>query len=67
VKQPRNPWSDGPENITQCPIQQGKNFTQEVIFSTEEGTGHAPQSMAPLLFHLKTEPNIHMTHSLMKK
>jgi laccase len=38
VKQPRNPWSDGPENITQCPIQQGKNFTQEVIFSTEEGT-----------------------------
>ncbi|XP_062159083.1 putative laccase-9 [Alnus glutinosa] len=38
VKQPRNPWSDGPENITQCPIQPGKNFTQEVIFSTEEGT-----------------------------
>ncbi|KAL5560054.1 hypothetical protein UlMin_036265 [Ulmus minor] len=38
VKQPRNPWSDGPENITQCPIQPGKNFTYEVIFSTEEGT-----------------------------
>ncbi|PON45884.1 Laccase [Parasponia andersonii] len=38
VKQPRNPWSDGPENITQCPIQAGKNFTYEVIFSTEEGT-----------------------------
>ncbi|GLT53508.1 hypothetical protein SLA2020_267740 [Shorea laevis] len=38
VKQPRNPWSDGPENITQCPIQPGKNFTQEVIFSTEVGT-----------------------------
>ncbi|XP_059454007.1 laccase-14-like [Corylus avellana] len=38
VKQPRNPWSDGPENITQCPIKPGKNFTYEVIFSTEEGT-----------------------------
>ncbi|XP_062098298.1 laccase-14-like [Humulus lupulus] len=38
VKQPRNPWSDGPENITQCPIQPGKSFTYEVIFSTEEGT-----------------------------
>ncbi|KAA8538002.1 hypothetical protein F0562_027418 [Nyssa sinensis] len=38
VKQPRNPWSDGPEYITQCPIQPGKNFTYEVIFSTEEGT-----------------------------
>ncbi|KAF9661694.1 hypothetical protein SADUNF_Sadunf19G0095200 [Salix dunnii] len=38
VKQPRNPWSDGPENITQCPIQPGKNFTYEVILSNEEGT-----------------------------
>nr|POE81913.1 putative laccase-9 [Quercus suber] len=38
VKQPRNPWSDGPEYITQCPIGPGSNFTYEVIFSTEEGT-----------------------------
>ncbi|XP_030952115.1 laccase-15-like [Quercus lobata] len=38
VKQPRNPWSDGPEYITQCPIEPGTNFTYEVIFSTEEGT-----------------------------
>ncbi|KAM5562505.1 hypothetical protein ABKV19_017632 [Rosa sericea] len=38
VKQPRNPWSDGPENITQCPIQAGSNFTYEVVFSSEEGT-----------------------------
>ncbi|KAG2665423.1 hypothetical protein I3760_15G007200 [Carya illinoinensis] len=38
VKQPRNPWSDGPEYITQCPIKPGKNFTYEVIFSDEEGT-----------------------------
>ncbi|XP_048326381.2 putative laccase-9 isoform X1 [Ziziphus jujuba] len=38
VKQPRNPWSDGPENITQCPIHPGQNFTYEVNFSDEEGT-----------------------------
>ncbi|KAK4761037.1 hypothetical protein SAY87_005930 [Trapa incisa] len=38
VKQPRNPWSDGPVFITQCPIQPGSNFTYQVIFSEEEGT-----------------------------
>ncbi|XP_030952101.1 laccase-15-like [Quercus lobata] len=38
VKQPRNPWSDGPEYITQCPIEPGSNFTYEVNFSNEEGT-----------------------------
>ncbi|KAI7980286.1 Laccase-14 [Camellia lanceoleosa] len=38
VKQPRNPWSDGPEYITQCPIKPGANFSYEIIFSTEEGT-----------------------------
>ncbi|XP_050232819.1 laccase-15-like [Mercurialis annua] len=38
VKQPRNPWSDGPEYITQCPIQPGATFRQKVIFSGEEGT-----------------------------
>ncbi|KAI8005387.1 Laccase-14 [Camellia lanceoleosa] len=38
VKQPKNPWSDGPEYITQCPIQPGANFSYEIIFSTEEGT-----------------------------
>ncbi|XP_004301333.1 PREDICTED: laccase-14-like [Fragaria vesca subsp. vesca] len=38
VMQPRNPWSDGPEYITQCPIQPGTNFTYEVILSKEEGT-----------------------------
>ena len=35
MKQPRNPWSDGPEFITQCPIQPGTNFTYEVILSDE--------------------------------
>ncbi|GLT30240.1 hypothetical protein SLA2020_050530 [Shorea laevis] len=38
VKQPRNPWMDGPAYITQCPIKPGMNFTYEVKFSDEEGT-----------------------------
>nr|GEU39692.1 putative laccase [Tanacetum cinerariifolium] len=38
VKQPRNPWSDGPEFVTQCPIKPGGNFTQIVFLSDEEGT-----------------------------
>ncbi|KAK7846873.1 laccase-14 [Quercus suber] len=38
VKQPRYPWSDGPEYITQCPIQPGGKFRQKIIFSTEVGT-----------------------------
>ncbi|XP_076898105.1 laccase-15-like [Bidens hawaiensis] len=38
VKQPRNPWSDGPNFITQCPIQPGANFSQKIILSDEEGT-----------------------------
>ncbi|GLT93936.1 hypothetical protein SLE2022_117040 [Rubroshorea leprosula] len=38
VMQPRNPWSDGPEYITQCPINPGTNFTYQVEFTTEEGT-----------------------------
>ncbi|GLT64513.1 hypothetical protein SLA2020_370000 [Shorea laevis] len=38
VKQPRNPWSDGPEYITRCPIQPGAKFRQKIIFTTEEGT-----------------------------
>ncbi|KAL1817205.1 hypothetical protein DCAR_0521628 [Daucus carota subsp. sativus] len=38
VKQPRNPWTDGPEFITQCPIKPGGRFSQKVILSDEEGT-----------------------------
>nr|CAB3451097.1 unnamed protein product [Digitaria exilis] len=38
VDQPRNPWSDGPEYITQCPIQPGANYTYTIIFTEEEGT-----------------------------
>ncbi|KAL6214362.1 hypothetical protein ACLB2K_013796 [Fragaria x ananassa] len=38
IMQLRNPWSDGPEYITQCPLQPGTNFTYKVLLSTEEGT-----------------------------
>lgn len=38
VDEPRNPWSDGPEYITQCPIQPGGNFTQRIDLTNEEGT-----------------------------
>ncbi|XP_071702776.1 laccase-15-like [Rutidosis leptorrhynchoides] len=38
VKQPRNPWSDGPAYITQCPIQPGDSFDYKIIFSMEIGT-----------------------------
>ncbi|KAJ4750045.1 Laccase [Rhynchospora pubera] len=38
VNQPRDPWSDGPEYITQCPIKSGANFTQRIQFTEEEGT-----------------------------
>ncbi|CAL5322956.1 unnamed protein product [Camellia sinensis] len=38
VRNLRNPWSDGPEYITQCAIPPGSNMTYEVIFSLEEGT-----------------------------
>jgi laccase len=38
VDQPRNPWFDGPEYITQCPIRPGANFTYRIVLSEEEGT-----------------------------
>ncbi|XP_068643591.1 laccase-15-like isoform X2 [Aristolochia californica] len=53
VKQPRNPWSDGPEYITQCPIQPGSSFTYRIVFSTEEGTlwWHAHSDWARATVH----------------
>src|ERR1039457_2161296 len=38
LHQPRDPWSDGPEYITQCPIQPRANYTQRIQFTEEEGT-----------------------------
>jgi len=53
VKQPRNPWSDGPEYITQCPIKPGGKFRQMLIFSIEEGTiwWHAHSDWARATVH----------------
>ncbi|KAL9237670.1 hypothetical protein vseg_012191 [Gypsophila vaccaria] len=53
VKQPRNPWSDGPEYITQCPIKSGAMFNQTIIFSDEEGTlwWHAHSQWARATVH----------------
>ncbi|KAK4387782.1 Laccase-14 [Sesamum angolense] len=38
VKQPRYPWSDGPEYITQCPVRPGTRFSQKIVLSDEIGT-----------------------------
>ena len=34
----RDPWHDGPEYITQCPIPAGGRFRQRVTLGPEEGT-----------------------------
>ncbi|XP_071713839.1 laccase-14-like [Rutidosis leptorrhynchoides] len=53
VKQPRYPWSDGPEFVTQCPIKPGGNFSQKVFLSDEEGTlwWHAHSDWARATIH----------------
>ncbi|OMP09301.1 Multicopper oxidase, type 1 [Corchorus olitorius] len=60
VRMPRNPWSDGPEYITQCPIKSGGNFTQEINLSTEEGTlwwhAHSDWSRATVHGAIKVFP-----------
>nr|CAD1826863.1 unnamed protein product [Ananas comosus var. bracteatus] len=64
VDEPRNPWSDGPEYITQCPIQPGGNFTQRIDLTEEEGTlwwhAHSDWDRATLygaiVIHPRAEP-----------
>ncbi|CAN8303594.1 unnamed protein product [Cochlearia groenlandica] len=53
VEQPRNPWSDGPEYITQCPIRPGSDFVYKVIFSIEDATvwWHAHSSWSRATVH----------------
>ncbi|XWS15336.1 hypothetical protein CRYUN_Cryun35bG0087000 [Craigia yunnanensis] len=62
VQQPRYPWSDGPEYITQCPIQPGGRFRQKVIFSMEEGTlwwhAHSDWSRATVYGAIIIHPKI---------
>ncbi|KAG9137921.1 hypothetical protein Leryth_023661 [Lithospermum erythrorhizon] len=38
AKQYRFPWSDGPEFITQCPLEPGTKFTQKIVLTDELGT-----------------------------
>ncbi|CAL1368693.1 unnamed protein product [Linum trigynum] len=38
VKQLRNPWADGPEYVTQCPIQPGRSYTYRYTLENQEGT-----------------------------
>ncbi|KAF6175631.1 hypothetical protein GIB67_022633 [Kingdonia uniflora] len=38
VEQPGNPWTDGPEYITQCPVQPGTSFKYTIVLSIEVGT-----------------------------
>ncbi|KAI5312783.1 hypothetical protein L3X38_041957 [Prunus dulcis] len=70
VKQPRNPWYDGPENVTQCPIQAGSNFTYEVIFSTEEGTlwwhAHSDWTRATVYGAIIILPTLNTTYPFTK-
>ncbi|KAG0488241.1 hypothetical protein HPP92_007052 [Vanilla planifolia] len=42
VNQNRDPWHDGPEYITQCPIQPDRNFTYRVSLGEEEGEWWIP-------------------------
>jgi len=53
VRQVRNPWADGPEYITQCPIQPGNTYTYKIEFPTEEGTlwWHAHSGWARATVH----------------
>ncbi|KAF7126385.1 hypothetical protein RHSIM_Rhsim11G0091800 [Rhododendron simsii] len=70
VKQPRNPWSDGPNYITQCPIKPGANFSYEIIFSTEEGTlwwhAHSDWSRATVHGPIVVYPSIGTTYPFPK-
>ncbi|KAE9446634.1 hypothetical protein C3L33_21474, partial [Rhododendron williamsianum] len=70
VKQPRNPWSDGPNYVTQCPIKPGANFSYEIIFSREEGTlwwhAHSDWSRATVHGPIIIYPEIGATYPFPK-
>ncbi|XP_078446125.1 laccase-15-like [Wolffia australiana] len=53
VTQQRNPWSDGPAYITQCPIKPGGEFHYKIVFSHEQGTAwwHAHSDWARATVH----------------
>ncbi|CAL5417705.1 unnamed protein product [Camellia sinensis] len=75
VKQPRNPWSDGPEYVTQCAIQPGTNLTYKVISLTRKepfggmptATGLRAVSMVPLSSCLHKAPLTHFPNQTQNK
>ncbi|KAM0064124.1 putative laccase [Helianthus debilis subsp. tardiflorus] len=38
LRQMQNPWADGPEYVTQCPIMPGSSYTYRFIIQDQEGT-----------------------------
>ncbi|KAL9236977.1 hypothetical protein vseg_011577 [Gypsophila vaccaria] len=66
----RNPWNDGPEYITQCPIPPGGKFSQKVIFATEEGTlwwhAHSNWTRATVYGALLVYPKLGTTYPFPK-
>ncbi|CAN6893027.1 unnamed protein product [Brassica oleracea var. botrytis] len=38
IRQLRNPWADGSEYITQCPIRPGQSYTYRFTIKDQEGT-----------------------------
>ncbi|KAK7343787.1 hypothetical protein VNO77_12821 [Canavalia gladiata] len=70
VNQPRNPWFDGPEYITQCRIRPGGKFSQKVILTEEEGTllwhAHSDWSRATVHGAIIIKPNPGTTYPFPK-
>ena len=70
VKQLRNPWSDGPNYVTQCPIKPGASFTYEIVLSNEEGTlwwhAHSDWSRATVHGPLIVLPQLGKTYPFPK-
>ncbi|KDP45752.1 hypothetical protein JCGZ_17359 [Jatropha curcas] len=38
IRQLRNPWADGPDMVTQCPIRPGRSYTYRFTIQNQEGT-----------------------------
>ncbi|KAK6145232.1 hypothetical protein DH2020_022052 [Rehmannia glutinosa] len=38
IRQMRTPWADGPEYVTQCPIQPGSSYTYRFNIENQDGT-----------------------------
>ncbi|EEF46029.1 laccase-13 isoform X2 [Ricinus communis] len=38
IRQLRNPWADGPDHVTQCPILPGGSYTYRFTIQNQEGT-----------------------------